>query len=157
MLPAREAKLDVLRESLAGQPEAGDPVAAAWRALTAWALAGDLPSDDALPRIRLALQNPSLSPRYLARYAAIEAVIAEHLGWRLATAAGNGGTAVPRGAALAAALVGVFRAGVRSGSSVGRPAAATSARRGVRGRPRWPGRRMSPGSQPAGDVAGGFS
>jgi hypothetical protein len=113
LLPAKEAKLDVLRESLAGQPEAGDPVAAAWRALTLWALAGDLASDDALPRIRLALQNPSLSPRYPARYAAIEAVIAEHLGGRLATAAGNGGIAVPRGAALAAALVGVFRAGVR--------------------------------------------
>jgi hypothetical protein len=101
LLPAKEAKLDVLRESLAGQPEAGDPVAAAWRALTLWALAGDLASDDALPRIRLALQNPSLSPRYPARYAAIEAVIAEHLGGRLATAAGNGGIAVPRGAALA--------------------------------------------------------
>jgi hypothetical protein len=37
LLPAKEARLDVLRESLASQPEAGDPVAAAWRALTAWA------------------------------------------------------------------------------------------------------------------------
>jgi AcrR family transcriptional regulator len=113
LLPAKEAKLDGLRESLAGQPRAEDPVAAAWRALTAWALAGDLASDDALPRIKLALQNPSLSPRYLARYAAIEAVIAEHLAGRLDAAAGNGGTAVLRGTALAAALVGVFRAGVR--------------------------------------------
>ncbi len=109
LLPAKEAKLDGLREALAGVQDAGDPVTGAWRALTAWALRGELASVDALPRIRLALQSRSLNPRYLARYAAVEGVIAEHLSERL----GNGGAAVLRAAALAAALVGVFRAGVR--------------------------------------------
>lgn len=110
LLPAKEAKLDGLREALAGQPDAGDPVTGAWRALTVWALGGELASADALARIRLALQSPSLNPRYLARYAAIEGVIAEHLSERLGSV---GDAAVLRGSALAAALVGVFRAGVR--------------------------------------------
>ena len=110
LLPGQEAKLDGLREALAGQPDADDSVAGAWRALTTWALAGDLASADALPRIRLALESRSLNPRYLARYAAIEGVLTDHLSERL-NAAGTG--AVLRGTALAAALVGVFRAGVR--------------------------------------------
>jgi AcrR family transcriptional regulator len=110
LLPGQEAKLDGLREALAGEQAPGDPVAGAWHALTAWALGGELASADALPRIRLALRSHSLNPRYLARYAAVEGVIAEHLSERLASA---GDAAVLRGSALAAALVGVFRAGVR--------------------------------------------
>jgi AcrR family transcriptional regulator len=109
LLPAQEARLEGLRATLAAQPEDADPVAGAWQALTSWALAGNLASADALPRLRVALQSRALNPRYLARYAAIEAVIADHLGRRL----GAPGTAALRAGAVAAAIVGVFRAAVR--------------------------------------------
>lgn len=109
LLPAQEARLEGLRAALGEQPAEADPVAWAWQALTGWALTGDLASADALPRLRVALQSRSLNPRYLARYATIEAVIAWHLGQRLA----EGEPAAVRAAALAAAIVGVFRAAVR--------------------------------------------
>jgi AcrR family transcriptional regulator len=131
LLPAQEARLEVLRAALVSQAADADPVAGTWHALTSWALDGDLASADTLPRLRVALQSRTLNPRYLARYAAIEAVIAGHLGDRLtgadtAAALAGGETAAVRGAApagaetaavraaaLAAALVGVFRAAVR--------------------------------------------
>jgi AcrR family transcriptional regulator len=109
LLPAQEARLEGLRAALAGQPTEADPVAWAWQALTGWALTGNLASADALPRLRVALQSRSLNPRYLARYATIEAVIAGHLG---EPRPGAEASAV-RAAALAAAIVGVFRAAVR--------------------------------------------
>jgi AcrR family transcriptional regulator len=109
LLPGQEARLEGLRAALASEPGDTDPVAGAWQALANWALAGNLASADALPRLRVALQSRTLNPRYLARYAAIEAVIAGHLSDRLACA----GTDAVRAAALAAAMVGVFRAAVR--------------------------------------------
>jgi AcrR family transcriptional regulator len=109
LLPAQEARLEGLRAALASLPGDTDPVAGAWQALTSWALAGNLASADALPRLRVALQSRTLNPRYLVRYAGIEAVIAVHLGGRLAGAE----TPAVRVAALAAAIVGVFRAAVR--------------------------------------------
>jgi AcrR family transcriptional regulator len=107
LLPTDLIRLDELRAALAGQPDSGDPVAAVWRALAAWAPGYDVAREDAAARLRLAAGHPGLLPRFLARFAAVEEIVAADLARRLGS-----DPAGLRASVLAAVIVAAFRTAV---------------------------------------------